>query len=57
MSSTTVQTSTDVRPSPTLAARVRQYVGARQSRRALDAVLAGHHGATMREEVLARLNR
>lgn len=59
MSSTTVhaRTSADVRPVSGLAARIHQYVDARQSRRELQAVLAGHHGSTVRAEVLARLNR
>lgn len=58
MSSTTVhvRTMADLRPFSGLAARG-QFVGSRQSRRELEAVLAGHHGSTVREEVLARLNR
>ena len=58
MSSTTVRTRTtaDVRPVTGLVARVGQYLEARQSRRELEAVLAGHHGSTVRNEVLARLD-
>jgi hypothetical protein len=59
MSSTTVHTRTtaEVRPVSGLVARAAQYFAARQSRRELEAVLAGHHGATVRKEVLARLDR
>ena len=57
MSSTIVhaRTTAAVRPVSGLVARFGRYVESRQSRRELQAVLAGHHGSTVRAEVLARL--
>lgn len=64
MSSTTFPTTTTsrhARPSTSVLSRVRQYAADRRElsrgRRELDAVLAGHHGASMREELLSVMGR
>lgn len=55
MSSTTM--SRTISPPRNVVSRLRDYAASRQAERELDAVLAGRHGQTMREEILAVLNR
>lgn len=64
MTSITFLTSTTrshARPSTSALSRVRQLLADRRElsrgRRELDAVLAGHHGATMRNELLSAMSR
>lgn len=44
-------------PSRTVVGRLRHYAASRHAERELDSILAGRHGQTMREEILALLNR
>lgn len=63
MSSTTFTTATSrhARPSSSVVSRVRQFTRDRReaarARRDLDAILAGHHGRSMRDEIQSVIGR